>query len=174
MSCSTTCSLTKAGCSGHGTTVIITTAASACDLIQHFCNIPSGDVPDISSPSGIPSPTTGPPITAPVSSTTTPQLALHYARRTVLRGILQHLGEIVRTAHYPTLPPTSGMSTANCAYTSAPSATVNPISVTAAPANFPGEAGLPGCNCVIYPDEQGCPYANYCDCGGMYAGSLGH
>ena len=101
-----------------------------------------------------------------------PQLALHYARRTVLRGVFQRLGVIVRTAHYPTLPPTSGMSTANCAYTSTPSATVNPISVTAAPANIPGEAGLPGCNYFICPDEQGYPHANYCDCGGMYAGSL--
>ena len=66
----------------------------------------------------------------------------------------------------------SGMSTANCAYTSTPSAAINPISITAATTNIPGEAGLPGCNCAIYPDEQGCPYADYCDCGGMYAGLL--
>ena len=76
------------------------------------------------------------------------------------------------SAKYPTLPPTSGMSTANCDYTALPSATINPVSVSAAPTNIPGENGLPGCNYILYPDGQGCPYANYCDCGGTNVGLL--
>lgn len=61
---------------------------------------------------------------------------------------------------YPTLSPTDGATTANCAYTTIHTAMITPVSTSAAPTNIPGEGGVPGCAAVIYPDEQACPYAN--------------
>ena len=61
---------------------------------------------------------------------------------------------------YPTLSPTDGATTPNCAYTTVPTAMITPVSTSAAPTNIPGEGGVPGCAAVIYPDGQACPYAN--------------
>ncbi len=75
------------------------------------------------------------------------------------------------SATYPTIPPSSGVtaSSANCAYTVLPTATINPTSNTnsAAPTNVPGQNGVSGCAYYLAAD-QGLPSGtpNYCFCGG--------
>lgn len=75
------------------------------------------------------------------------------------------------SAKYPTIPPSSGAtdSSANCAYTVLPTATINPTSNTAAPAptNVPGQNGVSGCAYYIAAN-QGLPAGSpdYCSCGG--------
>lgn len=75
------------------------------------------------------------------------------------------------SATYPTIPPSSGAtaSTANCAYTVLPTATIKPTSNTAAvaPTNIPGQNGVSGCAYYLAAD-QGLPSGtpNYCSCGG--------
>ena len=61
---------------------------------------------------------------------------------------------------YPTLSPADGATTANCAYTTVPTAMITPVSTSAAPTNIPGEGGIPGCAIVVYPDGQACGNAN--------------
>ena len=75
------------------------------------------------------------------------------------------------SATYPTIPPSSGVtvSSANCAYTVLPTATIKPTSNTkvAAPTNVPGQNGLSGCAYYIAAD-QGLPSGtpDYCYCAG--------
>lgn len=61
---------------------------------------------------------------------------------------------------------------AECAYSILPTSTVNPVSVSAAPTNVPGENGLSGCAAVDAGDEQGCPGVDYCNCNEVYVGFL--
>ena len=74
------------------------------------------------------------------------------------------------SAHYPTLPPKSGATTANCDYTTLPASTIKPVSTGTAPTNKPGTGGVPGCALEI-ASEQGLPPGshNFCDCGGVTA-----
>lgn len=74
------------------------------------------------------------------------------------------------SAHYPTLPPKSGITTANCDYKTLPASTINPVSTGTAPTNKPGVGGVPGCALYI-ASAQGLPPGsnNYCDCGGVTA-----
>ena len=75
------------------------------------------------------------------------------------------------SATYPTIPPSNGAtaSSANCAYTVLPTATIKPTSNTnvAAPTNQPGQNGVSGCAYYLAAD-QGLPSGtpNYCFCGG--------
>ena len=75
------------------------------------------------------------------------------------------------SATYPTIPPSSGAtaSTANCAYTVLPTATIKPISNTlvVAPTNIPGQNGVSGCAYNLAAQHKlpfGTP--DYCFCGG--------
>ena len=74
------------------------------------------------------------------------------------------------SAHYPTLPPKSGVTTANCDYTTLPASTIKPVSTGTAPTTIPGVGGVPACNLEI-ASEQGLPPGshNFCDCGGVTA-----
>lgn len=72
------------------------------------------------------------------------------------------------TAKYPTLPPVSGQTSANCAYTQLPDSTINPISISAAPTNIPGVNGVPGCAAVVSVPGT----SAYCNCGGTPAPTL--
>lgn len=65
-----------------------------------------------------------------------------------------------------------GFDQAECAYSVLPTSTINPVSVSPAPTNVPGQNGLSGCAAVDAGDEQGCPGVNYCDCNGVYVGFL--
>ena len=61
----------------------------------------------------------------------------------------------------------------NCAYQSLdPSKTIHPISTSAPPTNIPGQGGLPQCVYVLAAPDNGCPGADYCDCGGTYTGLM--
>lgn len=77
------------------------------------------------------------------------------------------------SATYPTLPPISGTTTANCAYTVLPSSTIQPVSTASAPTNIPGLGGVPACNYELAAD-QGLPSGsfNFCNCGGVTASLL--
>lgn len=74
------------------------------------------------------------------------------------------------SAHYPTLPPKSGVTTANCDYKTLPASTIKPVSTGTAPTNKPGVGGVPACHLEI-ASEQGLPPGshNFCDCGGVTA-----
>ena len=73
---------------------------------------------------------------------------------------------------YPTLSPTGGAPSdakPNCAYTTLPDSTINPVSAsgTSAPTNVPGKDGVVACAYYI-ATYQGYPPGtpNYCFCGG--------
>lgn len=61
---------------------------------------------------------------------------------------------------------------AECAYSVLPTSTINPVSISAAPTNVPGQNGLSGCAAVDAGDEQGCPGVDYCNCNEVYVGFL--
>ena len=69
---------------------------------------------------------------------------------------------------YPTLSPTAGATSANCAYTSLPASTLQPVSTGTAPTNIPGENGVPGCAAVVSVPGT----SAYCNCGGTPAPTL--
>ncbi|THC92373.1 hypothetical protein EYZ11_008163 [Aspergillus tanneri] len=69
---------------------------------------------------------------------------------------------------YPTLLATSNATTANCAYTSLPASTIQPVTISAPPMNIPGKYGVPGCAAVASSDGK----SAYCNCGGTPAPTL--
>ena len=69
---------------------------------------------------------------------------------------------------YATLSPTSGATSANCAYTSLPASTLQPVSTGTAPTNIPGQNGLPGCAGVVSVPGT----SAYCNCDGTPAPTL--
>ena len=72
------------------------------------------------------------------------------------------------SATYPTLPASSGATSANCAYSSLPASQITPRSTSAAPTNIPGQGGVPGCAAVASVPGT----SAYCDCGGTPASTL--
>ena len=72
------------------------------------------------------------------------------------------------SATYPTLPASSGATSANCAYSSLPASPITPHSTSAAPTNIPGEGGVPGCAGVVSVPGT----SAYCNCGGTPAPTL--
>ena len=69
---------------------------------------------------------------------------------------------------YPTLSPTAGATSANCAYSSLPASTLQPVSTGTAPTNIPGQNGVPGCAAVVSTPGT----SAYCNCGGTPAPTL--
>ena len=67
---------------------------------------------------------------------------------------------------------TGAANRAECAYSVLPTSTINPISVSSAPTNIPGQNGLNGCAAVDAGDEQGCPGVDYCNCNEVYVDFL--
>ncbi|KAL9129931.1 MAG: hypothetical protein Q9175_007154 [Cornicularia normoerica] len=65
-----------------------------------------------------------------------------------------------------------GFDQAECACSVLPTSTVNPLSVSSAPTNVPGENGLSGCAAVDAGDGQGCPGVDYCNCNEVYVDFL--